>query len=75
MQDILLLIMAVLYGVVVGSLTEKAVQAFCNTNEGTSSASHNMPKCAACGKLLGIFVDGKPYHYACADKMGPLTSA
>jgi hypothetical protein len=58
------------------------IQFFCDQRnkfaaDGTPSASHNsaMPKCAACGKLLGIYVDGKPYHYDCADKLGPLTSA
>lgn len=43
----------------------------CKPETPTNSA---IPKCTDCGKLLGIYMDGKPYHYACADKLGPLTS-
>jgi hypothetical protein len=42
---------------------------------GSAAPNSAMPKCADCGKLLGIYVNGKPYHYSCADKLGPLTSA
>lgn len=51
MQENLLITMAFLLGVAVGSLFEKLVQALFGTKESTPSASHNSgsPKCYCCG--------------------------